>query len=83
MRKLGTLCKNTLFEKNNTSEANAKTPNKLRRNTPLEGSEANEWTLFNIPDLTTKDARIVRRNVLIPRNTIHESKILFLLKISE
>ena len=52
--------------------------NKLSKKTPLEGSEANECTLFKIPDLTMNEPKIDRRKVLIPRNTIQDKSILFL-----
>ena len=73
------LFKSTLLEKNNPSDEKANMANKLSKKTPLEGSEANECTLFKIPDLTMNEPKIDRRKVLMPRNTIQDKSILFLL----
>ena len=73
------LFKSTLLEKNNPRDEKANKANKLSKKTPLEGSDAKECTLFKIPDLTINDPKIDRRNVLIPRNTIQDKSILFLL----
>ena len=73
------LFRRTLLEKNNPSDEKANKANKLSKKTPLEGSDANECTLFRIPDLTMNDPKIDRRKVLIPRNTIQDRSILFLL----
>ncbi len=50
---------------------------------PRVGSAANVWTLLSTPDLTIKEPKIESRKVKIPKKTIQDNKILFLLNIKE
>ena len=72
-----------LLKKNIPNETNENSAKRLSKKTPREGSDAKEWTLFRMPDLTINDPRIESKKVSMPKNTIQERSTLFLLKIKE